>query len=153
LFCNNFLGTIPFLLAPNPCDHGLWPSARSIGAYSRIRASSFKSFQSTSQQISRSFGLTNSRSRVDQQSTTTQHPTTDTHCGTSCILSSGTSKDFTSAHPQHPELLISEHFHVTFGDIIMSRHLGVTKFLKVLPYPYSRGGPRGKTLETDTCPT
>jgi hypothetical protein len=31
LFCNNFVfyfsGTSPFLLAPNSCDHGLWPSA------------------------------------------------------------------------------------------------------------------------------
>jgi hypothetical protein len=77
-----FLGTSPFLLAPNPCDHGLWPSARSIGAYSGLRAYGFRSFPSTINN-SRSSELTNSRSRVDQQSTTTRHPTTDTHCGTS----------------------------------------------------------------------
>jgi hypothetical protein len=38
-----------------------------------------------------------------------------------------TSEDFTSAHPKTPEPLISEHFHVTPGDIITSRHLDATK--------------------------
>jgi hypothetical protein len=49
----------------------------------------------------------------------------------------GTSKDFTSAHPQHPLLLIFEHFLVTFGDLIISCHFGVMKLRKVLPFvPY-----------------
>jgi hypothetical protein len=42
----------------------------------------FDGFQSTSQQISRSVELVNSRSGVDQWSTTSQHPTTDIYYGT-----------------------------------------------------------------------
>jgi hypothetical protein len=67
----------------------MWPSTRSIGAYSRLRAFGFGSFQSISQQISQSSRLTISRSRVNQRSTTTQHPTTDTHCGTLGIWAPG----------------------------------------------------------------
>jgi hypothetical protein len=46
-------------------------------------------------------------------------------------------RDFGGFHirtPPTPKPLISEHFHVNFGDVITSRHLGVMKLLKVLPF-------------------
>jgi hypothetical protein len=44
-----------------------------------FRDSGFGGFQSTFQQISWSVELVNSQSKVDQRSTTSQHPTTNTH--------------------------------------------------------------------------
>jgi hypothetical protein len=67
-----------------------------------------------------------------------------------------TLEHFTSTPPQHPKPLISEHFHVTFGDVIMSCHFDAMKLQKVIPFiPYEPSFQSVKSLDFTTgcaCP-
>jgi hypothetical protein len=52
---------------------------------------------------------------------------------TSELWGSGTSEDFTFAHPKNPELRVFEYFHITPNDIIMLRYFGAMKIWKFHP--------------------
>jgi hypothetical protein len=75
-----------------------------------LRPSSFGRFQNTTQ-LSLEFLLPNSRTRVDQWSTSTQHPTTDTRCGSSIIEASGLRKFEDSRLHKFSHLLPFYHSH------------------------------------------